>query len=111
MVKGQSTSNLSSAIALNYLSLLRQKFCCSAVKTLDLLVLNIVSYLISTEKQVLIIYTNLSQFCFLGTTQVLAPNVWANKNPRGKSNSRPTDCEADALPHDYQHYRIHWYCV
>ena len=30
------------------------------------------------EKQVLTTYTNLSRFCFLGTTPVLAPNVWAN---------------------------------
>ena len=31
------------------------------------------------EKQVLTTYTNLSRFCFLGTTPVLAPNVWANE--------------------------------
>ena len=31
------------------------------------------------EKQVLSTYTNLSRFCFLGTTPVLALNVWANE--------------------------------
>ena len=35
-------------------------------------------YFTSIEKQVLTTYTNLSRFCFLGTTPVLAPNVWAN---------------------------------
>ena len=37
------------------------------------------NYFTSIEKQVLTTYTNLSQFCFLGTTPVLAPNVWANE--------------------------------
>ena len=37
-------------------------------------------HLTSTEKQVLTTYTNLLCFCFLETTPVLAPNVWANKN-------------------------------
>ena len=36
-------------------------------------------YFTSTEKQVLTTYTDLSRFCFLGTTPVLAPNVWANE--------------------------------
>ena len=35
-------------------------------------------YFTSIEKQVLTTYTNLSRFCFLGTTPVLALNVWAN---------------------------------
>ena len=34
-------------------------------------------YFTSIEKQVLTTYTNLFRFCFLGTTPVLAPNVWA----------------------------------
>ena len=33
----------------------------------------------SIEKQVLTTYTNLSRFCFLGTTPVLELNVWANE--------------------------------
>ena len=50
--------------------------------------------------------TNLSRFCFLGTTPVLAPNVWAIENPKidtrsKESNSGPCDCEADALPHEH----------
>ena len=36
-------------------------------------------YSTSIEKQVLTTYTNLSRFCFLGTTPVLTPNVWANE--------------------------------
>ena len=36
-------------------------------------------YFTSIEKQVLTNYTNLSRFCFLGTTPVLVPNVWANE--------------------------------
>ena len=36
-------------------------------------------YFTSIEKQVLTTYTNLSRFCFLGTTPVLAPNVWSNE--------------------------------
>ena len=36
-------------------------------------------YFTSIEKQVLTTSTNLSRFCFLGTTPVLAPNVWANE--------------------------------
>ena len=36
-------------------------------------------YFTSIEKQVLTTYTNLSRFCFLGTTPALAPNVWANE--------------------------------
>ena len=35
-------------------------------------------YFTLIEKQVLTTYTNLSRFCFLGTTPVLAPNMWAN---------------------------------
>ena len=34
-------------------------------------------YFTSIEKQVLTTYTNFSRFCFLGTTPVLASNVWA----------------------------------
>ena len=69
-------------------------------------------YFTSIEKQVLKIYTNLSRICFLGTTPVLVPNVWANvgqwKNPKvdthtGESNSGPRDCEVDALPLDRGH--------
>ena len=38
-------------------------------------------YFTSIEKQALTIYTNLSlsRFCFLGTTPVLPPNMWANE--------------------------------
>ena len=36
-------------------------------------------YFTSTEKQVLTTNTNLSRFCFLGSTPVLAPTVWANE--------------------------------
>ena len=36
-------------------------------------------YSTSIEKQVLTTYTYLSRFCFLGTTPVLAPNLWANE--------------------------------
>ena len=36
-------------------------------------------YFTSIQKQVLTTYTNLSRFCFLGTTPVLAPKVWANE--------------------------------
>ena len=36
-------------------------------------------YFTSIEKQVLTTYTNLSRFCFLGTTPTLAPKVWANE--------------------------------
>ena len=36
-------------------------------------------YFTSIEKQVFTTYTNLSRFCFLGTTPVFAPNVWANE--------------------------------
>ena len=46
-------------------------------------------YFTSIEKQVLTTYTNLSRFCFLGTTPVLAPNVWANENP--KVDTRPRE--------------------
>ena len=31
------------------------------------------------ERQVLTTYTNLSRFCFLGTTPVRPPNVWDNE--------------------------------
>ena len=36
-------------------------------------------YFTSIEKQVLRTCTNLFRFCFLQTTPVLAPNVWANE--------------------------------
>ena len=36
-------------------------------------------YFTSIEKQVLTTYTNLSRFCFLGTTPVLTSKVWANE--------------------------------
>ena len=53
-------------------------------------------------------YTNLFGTCFLETTPVLAPNVWANENPKvdtrsWESNLGPYDCEVDALPHDHRH--------
>ena len=61
--------------------------------------LNIFIYFTSIEKQVFTTYTNLSRFCFLGTTPVLTPNVWANENPEVEtrsrdSNSGPHDCKA-----------------
>ena len=63
------------------------------------------------------LYSSLSsfRFCFLGTTPVLAPNVWANENPKvdtrfRESNSGPYDCEADALRHDHGHHlTFEWY--
>ena len=39
-------------------------------------------YFTLIEKQVLTTYANLSRFCFLGTTPLLAPNVWANEKIR-----------------------------
>ena len=47
-------------------------------------------------------------FSFIGHRAVLAPNVWANENPKidtcfRKSNSGPSDCEADALTYDHGH--------
>ena len=36
------------------------------------------NFFTSIEKQVFTTYTNFSRFCFLGTTPVLAPNLWAN---------------------------------
>ena len=68
-------------------------------------------YLKSIEKQVLTTDTNLSQFCFLGTTPVLAPNVWANEKSQvvtrsWDSNSQRYGCEADALPHDHGHHEL-----
>ena len=68
-------------------------------------------YFTSIEKQVHTTYNNLSRFCFLGTTPVLAPNVWANeKNPKvdicsWESNSGPKDCKADAPPHNHGHHK------
>ena len=66
-------------------------------------------YFTSTEKQVLTTFTSLSRFCFLGTTPVLAPNVWANEKSHVEtrsrdSNSGPHDCKAHALPHDHGHH-------
>ena len=66
-------------------------------------------YLTSIEKQVLKTYINLSRFCFLGTTLVLAQNVWANGNPKvntrsRESNSGPYSCEVDAQPQDHGHH-------
>ena len=57
-------------------------------------------YFTSIEKQVLTTYTNTSRFSSLGTTPVLAPNVWANENLKDdtcsrESNSGPNDYEAD----------------
>ena len=52
-------------------------------------------------------YANISQFYFLRTTAVLAPNMWADENPKvnirsQESNSVPYDCEAHAPPaHDH----------
>ena len=68
-------------------------------------------YFTLIEKQVLTTYTNLSRFCFLGTTPVLAPYVWANENPQVDtrsrvSNSGPQDCEADAVPYDHGHHKV-----
>ena len=62
-------------------------------------------YFTLIEKQILTTYANLSRFCFLETTPVPAPNVWANENPKVDtrswySNQVPYDCKADALPHD-----------
>ena len=39
-------------------------------------------YFTLIEKQVLTPHTNLCQFCFLGTTPVLMPNMWANENTK-----------------------------
>ena len=46
-----------------------------------------------------------------GDTLVLTPNVWANENPKvdtrfRESNSGPSDCEANAQPHDHGHHTI-----
>ena len=66
-------------------------------------------YFTSIEKKVRTTYTNLSRFCFLGTTPVLAPNMWANEEiskltPAPGNRTRDLkDCEADALPHDHGH--------
>ena len=43
-------------------------------------------YFTSSEKLVLTTYTNLSRFCFLGTT-ILAPNVCANEYPKVDTRS------------------------
>ena len=72
------------------------------------LVLNIFIFS-SFEKQVHTTSTYIYRFCFLGTIPGLAPNVWANENPKvdtrsQESNSGPYDCEADALPHDHGHH-------
>ena len=69
-------------------------------------------YFTSIEKQVLTAYSNLSRFCFLGTTPVLAPNVWAYEIPKvdtcsRESNSGPFDCEANALSHAHGHQAIY----
>ena len=64
---------------------------------------------IEIPAQILTTYTNLFRFCFLRiATPVLAPNVWANENPKVDTrfrelNSAPHDCEAEALPHDHGH--------
>ena len=55
-------------------------------------------------------YTNLSWFCFLGTTPVLAPNVWANENSEVDTRSQelysePDDWKAEALPYDHGHHK------
>ena len=68
-------------------------------------------YFTSIQIQVLTTYTNFSRFCFLGTTPLLAPNVWATENPKVDTHSResnlgPQDCEADALPRDHGHHDI-----
>ena len=52
-------------------------------------------------------YTKFSRFCFLGTTPVLAPNVWANeKTPKltPAPGNRTRNYEADTLPHDHEHH-------
>ena len=45
----------------------------------------------------------------MGTTPVLALNVWANENPKDEtrswdSNSGPHDCKDEAVPHDHGHH-------
>ena len=40
------------------------------------------------KKQVLTNYNNLSRFCFLETTPVLASKVLANENPKVETRSR-----------------------
>ena len=65
-------------------------------------------YFTSNEKQVLEIYTNLSRFCFLGTTPVLKPNMWTNENLKVNASTResnfgPYDYHANTLPHDQGH--------
>ena len=65
-------------------------------------------YFTSIEKQVLTTYTNLSQFCYLGTTPVLTPNMWASeKIPKLKpaSGNRTRDLKIAwwTLPHDQGH--------
>ena len=61
----------------------------------------------SIVRQFLTSYTNFSQFCFLGTTPVHAPNVWANENHKvdvhsWELNSGPYD----ALPRDHGHQNV-----
>ena len=55
------------------------------------------------------VHTNLSRFCFLGTTPVFGPNVWANENPKVDTHSCESKlgpyCGADAAPHDYGHHQ------
>ena len=48
-------------------------------------------YFTSIEKQVPTTYTILSRFCFLGTTPVLAPNVWANEKSQSWDPLRTPD--------------------
>ena len=66
----------------------------------------------SIKKQVLTSYTNLSRFCFLGTTPDLEPNVRANENikvdiPSRESNSGPQDYEVDTRPHYHGQHTDH----
>ena len=55
-----------------------------------------------SEKWYIRYRVTLSQFCSLGTTSVLAPNLWTNVS--WESNSRPYDCETDGLPYDHGHH-------
>ena len=43
-------------------------------------------YFTLIEKQVLTTCTDLSRFCFLGTTPVPATNVWASESPKNPGN-------------------------
>ena len=75
-----------------------------------------ISVLHRLRNTVLTTSTNLYRFCFLGTTSVLALDMWANENPKVDTRSQESnlgayDCEADALPHDHGHHgRFRFVC-